>query len=135
MNNKGHSSGQVGLLLPNYTPFLIARGLIVALVVSLILLTLNTFVLYLSPLSEVFVPYLIFAGTLISILLGSLYVGKRTEKKGWLRGGLTGLFYVIVLIILSFIFSVDFGSGVNILTKLFLGFLFGTLGGILGINS
>ncbi|MDO9533958.1 MAG: TIGR04086 family membrane protein [Bacillota bacterium] len=134
MNSKGRSSGQVGLL-PNYTPFLIARGLLVALVVSLIFLTLNTFILYLSPLSEVYVTYLIFAGTLISILLGSHYVGKRTEEKGWLRGGLTGLFYVIVLIILSFILSVDFGPGMHIITKLFLGFIFGTLGGILGINS
>jgi putative membrane protein (TIGR04086 family) len=135
MNGMKRASGQAGLLLPSYAPFLILRGLLLALLISFLLLALNTLVLYLSPLSEVFVPYLIFGGTLLSILLGSVYVGKRTEEKGWLRGGLTGLFYVLALMLLCFLFNVNFEPGLNILTKLFLGFSFGTLGGILGINS
>jgi putative membrane protein (TIGR04086 family) len=135
MNNKGRSSIQGGSLLVSSVPILIIRGLLVALLLSFIFLALCTVALYLSPLSEVFVPYLIFGGTLLSILLGSVYVGKRTEEKGWLRGGLTGLFYVLALIILSYIFRVSFEPGLNIVTKFFLGFSFGTLGGILGINS
>ena len=68
---------------------MVARGLLVALLLSFIFLALYTLLLYLSPLSEAYVPYLIYGGTLLCIFLGSLYVGKRTEEKGWLRGGLT----------------------------------------------
>lgn len=135
MNNKGRSSVQGGSLLISSVPVLIFRGVAVTLLISFIFLALCTAIIYLSPLSEALVPYLIFGGTLLSILLGSIYVGKRTDEKGWLRGGLTGLFYVLVLIILCYIFQVNFEPGFNIITKFFLGFVFGTLGGILGINA
>jgi len=135
MNGKGRSSIQGGSLRVSSVPALICRGLLVALLFSFIFLVLCTVALYLSPLSEAFIPYLIFGGTLLGILLGSIYVGKRTEEKGWLRGGLTGLFYVLALLVLCYLFGVGFGAGFNIVTKFFLGFFFGTLGGILGINT
>ncbi|NMB41017.1 MAG: TIGR04086 family membrane protein [Firmicutes bacterium] len=135
MNFKGRSSIQGGSLSVSLGPVLIFKGLLVTLLYSLVFLLLFTVILHFSPLSEMFVPYIIFGGTIVSILLGSVYVGKRTEEKGWLRGGLTGLSYVIVLIILCYIFQVSFEPGLNVFTKLFLGFCFGTAGGILGINS
>lgn len=136
-NSTGRSSGQVGLALSSQdnATILIVKGLLIALLLSFIFLALNTLLLYFSPLSEAYVPYLIFGGTLLSIFWGSVYVGKRTEEKGWLRGGLTGLFYVLTLMLFCFLFNVSIEPGINILTKLFLGFAFGTLGGILGINS
>ncbi|HHT46477.1 MAG TPA: TIGR04086 family membrane protein [Firmicutes bacterium] len=136
-NSTGRSSGQVGLALSSQdnATILIVKGLLIALLLSFIFLALNTLLLYFSPLSEAYVPYLIFGGTLLSIFWGSVYVGKRTEEKGWLRGGLTGLFYVLTLMLFCFLFNVSFEPGINILTKLFLGFVFGSLGGILGINS
>jgi putative membrane protein (TIGR04086 family) len=136
-NSTGRSSGQGGIIIfsQGSVTLLVARGLLVALLLSFIFLALYTLLLYLSPLSEAYVPYLIYGGTLLSILLGSRYVGKRTAEKGWLRGGLTGLIYVLTLMLLCFLFNVSIESGINILTKLFLGFAFGSLGGILGINS
>ena len=135
MQARGRSSAQGGALSFFSTPSLIFRGLLVALGLSLLLLVINAVLIYFSPLSEVFVPYLLFAGTLLSILWGSVYVGKRTEEKGWLRGGLMGLCYVLILFILNLVFRVELQLGLGLLTKLFLGFSFGTLGGILGINS
>ena len=136
-NSTGRSSGQGGLIFfsQGSASSLVARGLLVALLLSFIFLALYTLLLYFSPLSEAYVPYLVYGGTLLSIFLGSLYVGKRTEEKGWLRGGLTGLIYVLTLMLFCFLFNVSIEPGINILTKLFLGFAFGTLGGILGINS
>ncbi|MGI6308360.1 MAG: TIGR04086 family membrane protein [Dethiobacteria bacterium] len=135
MHTKGRPSTPGGALSSFSTPSLIFRGLLVALGLSFLLLALNALLIHFSPLSEAFVPYLLFAGTLLSILLGSVYVGKQTEEKGWLRGGLMGLCYVLALFILSFVFRVELQLGLGLLTKLFLGFSFGTLGGILGINS
>ena len=83
-NSTGRSSGQVGLALSSQdnATILIVKGLLIALLLSFIFLALNTLLLYFSPLSEAYVPYLIFGGTLLSIFWGSVYVGKRTEEKG-----------------------------------------------------
>ena len=135
MKTKGRSPMQGGSLLIFSVPMLIFRGLLRAFLLSLIFLLLSTAALYFSPLSEAFVPYFVFGAIILSILSGSIYVGKSTDEKGWLRGGITGLFYVLVLLILSNIFQESFIPGFNIITKFFLGFCFGTLGGIIGINS
>ncbi|NLJ55758.1 MAG: TIGR04086 family membrane protein [Firmicutes bacterium] len=135
MQNRGRSSTQGGALAPFSPLSLILRGILVALGFSFLFLAVNALLIYFSPLSEVIVPYLLFAGTLLSILWGAIYVGKRTEEKGWLRGGLMGLCYVLILFILNIVFRVELQLGFGLLTKLFLGFSFGTLGGILGINS
>jgi len=133
MDRKGSSIQ--GRIPVSSAPVLIFRGLLVALLYSFLFLTLFTFIIYLSPLSEGYISYLIMGGALVSILLGSIYVGKRTEEKGWLRGGLTGLLYVGTLLLLCFIFQVNIETDFNIFSKFFLGLIFGSLGGIVGINS
>ena len=108
MKTKGRSPMQGGSLLIFSVPMLIFRGLLRAFLLSLIFLLLSTAALYFSLLSEAFVPYFVFGAIILSILSGSIYVGKRTDEKGWLRGGITGLFYVLVLLILSNIFQESF---------------------------
>lgn len=135
MARKGRSSVQNGMLLTSPEPLLLCKGLLITLILSVLLLMFNTLLFYFFPLSEVFVPYFVFAFTLISILIGAVYTGKRVEKKGWLKGGMVGFFYVFILFILGISFLPDFGFNLNTLTKLFLGFSFGTIGGVLGINS
>ncbi|NLX91328.1 MAG: TIGR04086 family membrane protein [Firmicutes bacterium] len=135
MMRKTRSSVQNGMLLTSPEPLVLCRGLLVTMAFSFILLLFNTLLFFFFPLSELFVPYFIFGFTLISILVGSVYIGKRVEKKGWLKGGMLGLIYVLILIILSFTCLPGLAFNLNIFTKLFIGFAFGTIGGILGINS
>ena len=135
MHAKGRPSTAGGTLFSFYTLSLIFRGLLVALGVSFLLLALNALLIYFSPLAEVYVPYLLFVGTLLSIFLGAVFIGKRTEEKGWLRGGLMGFCYVLVLFCLGSFWRVGPQLEWGLLTKLFLGFSFGAAGGIFGINS
>ena len=135
MHTRGRSSTSGGALSSFSTFSLVLWGLLVALGFSFLFLALNAFLIYFTSLSEIFVPYLLFAGTLFSILLGAVFIGKRTEEKGWLRGGLMGLFYVLVLFCLSYFWRIEFQPGWGLITKLFLGFSFGAAGGIWGINS
>lgn len=123
------------MLLTSPEPLVLCKGLLVTIVFSFILLLFNTLLFFFFPLSEFFVPYFIFGFTLISILVGSVYIGKRVEKKGWFKGGMLGLIYVLILSILSFSCLPGLGFNLNIFTKLFIGFSFGTIGGVLGINS
>lgn len=135
MPQKGRLSIQGGPFFPPSLPFVILRGLFLALILSLAVLLIGTILVYFSPMPEYVVPYIIFGGVLLSILLGSTYVGKKVDEKGWLRGGIVGFLYVLLLIILGLFLPTGFMVGKNILTKLFLGFAFGVVGGIMGINS
>ncbi len=134
MHNR-RSTAQGEIMLPYYLPYLILRGLLVAMAATFALLVLCSAVMYFTPLSEVFVPYLVFGITLISIMLGSVYVGKRVDQKGWLRGGMTGIFYVLIVIFFNLFLVPGMEIGVNIIGRFLMGFSFGALGGILGINS
>ncbi|AWB45699.1 TIGR04086 family membrane protein [Paenibacillus sp. CAA11] len=68
-----------------------------------------------------------------AILLGSIISGRRTKRKGWYQGGLTGLFYGILLFVISFL-ALD--SAFSPLELLLIGpaMLIGTVGGIFGKN-
>ena len=134
MKKKGRSSVQNGMLLASSEPLVLCKGLLVTLLLSFLLLLFNTMLFFFFPLSEFLVPYFVFASTLVSVLVGSVYIGKRVEKKGWLKGGMIGFTYVLILLFLGIFFS-PVAFGLNTFTKLFLGFAFGTIGGVLGINS
>jgi putative membrane protein (TIGR04086 family) len=71
----------------------------------------------------------------VSIIGGSMYVGRRVKSRGWLSGGLTGLLYIVVILILSYFITMEALSPTGLLSRLFLGFSFGCIGGMLGINS
>ncbi len=135
MRKKSRSPVQNGILLTSSEPLILFKGLLLTVALSFLLLLLTTLIFYFLPLSESFVPYFVYGFALISILAGSIYIGKRVEKKGWLKGGAVGLAYVFILFILGVSFFPDMGFGINIFTKLFIGFAFGTIGGVLGINS
>ncbi len=113
---------------------LLVKGLVLGIFLSLVLLLVITLVMFFTPLPEMITPYLIFASTLLGIMYGSYFVGQRVDEKGWLRGGLVGFFYVVVLFLVSIFFPVAVPFSFDIVIKLFLGFVFGAAGGILGIN-
>ncbi len=135
MQKKAYVKNQGGLYIPHFPYTVIFRGLLFSYVLTIILICIVSLVLYFSPLAESIVPYIIFGITLVCIVWGSAYVGKRVDEKGWLRGGITGLLYVAFLMALSFIFLPDLSMGTNVIYRFVIGFSFGALGGILGINA
>ena len=112
----------------------ILKGIACALLLSLALLLIASLILYFTALPERYAPYIVFAASVFAILWGSSYAGKRIGHQGWLYGGLVGLFYVLLMLIVGLLLLNDFNLGFNIFTKLFLGFAFGAVGGIWGVN-
>ncbi len=112
----------------------VCKGTFLALVISLIVCTLVAAVLYLTPLSEKVVPYAIYITSIFSIIIGAAYAARRMQFKGWLYGGLTGLAYIAVLLVLLKVFGIDADVSLQLFSKLFLGFVLGAMGGILGLN-
>lgn len=134
MSSRGHSAVQNNFLPPSLT-LLLLKGLLRSLLVSCAFILVITLLIRLTPLPELTVPYLVVAGMLVSIISGSMYVGRRVGTKGWLRGGFTGVLYIVVILILSHFLNLGPDLGMSVLSRLFLGFSFGCVGGMLGINS
>jgi putative membrane protein (TIGR04086 family) len=71
---------------------------------------------------------------MVSITTGSIYAGKKINEKGWVNGGLVGILYYMILVILSIILLKTFSIDLFSITKLFIAFITGVIGGIIGIN-
>jgi putative membrane protein (TIGR04086 family) len=112
----------------------ILRGTVLALVISLLVCLLLSLVLFLTPVSERVVPYAVYITSIFSIIIGSAYAAKRIQSKGWLNGGITGLTFILVLLVLTKVFGLDLSLNLHLFTKLVLAFVLGSIGGILGLN-
>lgn len=70
----------------------------------------------------------------ISILIGSFASGRKSGSKGWYHGGLLGLVYSIIVLIIGFL-SFDKGMDLSVLQFAAAAFAAGVLGGIFGVNT
>lgn len=113
----------------------ILYGLFLALFLSALLLFIASAVLHLTTVPEYISPYIIFGVSLIGIVFGSRLAGKKAGSRGWLNGGMVGLLYVVILLLVGLLFIENFALSLLVLSKLFIGFIFGAFGGMLGVNA
>ncbi|WP_274362645.1 TIGR04086 family membrane protein [Paenibacillus thermotolerans] len=69
----------------------------------------------------------------ISLLFGGLVTGKRAGKRGWYSGGMMGILYSIVIILIGFL-SYDAAFTLYTFILLALSFAAGAFGGMIGVN-
>ncbi|MBM7557904.1 TIGR04086 family membrane protein [Halanaerobacter jeridensis] len=67
------------------------------------------------------------------VFIGGLIAAYTSKNKGWLNGGLVGLIYIVILIILGSFMTTLVFSG-SLLLKILTVCLISALGGIIGIN-
>ncbi|HHX87778.1 MAG TPA: TIGR04086 family membrane protein [Firmicutes bacterium] len=113
----------------------VAKGLLFSILISLGLLLVCSLVLHFSAVPEKVTPYLACGVALLSVLCGSYYAGKRIGFRGWLHGGVVGLLYIVILLLVGILAHSEFAFGLYLVSKLFLGFVFGAAGGMWGVNS
>lgn len=111
------------------------KGIILSLLVSMVFLFVAATVLYFTGVPEKAAPYFVFAISLLSILTGSYYAGKNIGSRGWVNGGTVGFIYVFLMLTLGLLILEDVTLGWNVISKLFLGFVFGAAGGMWGVNK
>ncbi len=115
-------------------PAAVLKGIILALALSVVLLFVAALLLYFTAVSEKITPYLVFGISLVAIISGSSYSGRKIGIKGWLYGGITGFVFVVLMLVIGLFVLDDVSLAWNWLTKLFLGFIFGAAGGMWGVN-
>lgn len=113
----------------------VIEGVLKAYILTLILFVIFSLILYFTKISEETIPAVIFIVSILSIFLSSVGTAKKVDAKGWMYGGLIGVFYVLICSILgSIILSGSVNLGKGIILNLFIGLLVGAFSGALGIN-
>lgn len=109
-------------------------GLTYALIYMTIGTLLTALLLFLTSMQEsslLNISYIIHG---ISLFAGGMVSGKRSGQRGWYHGGILGIIYSAIILIIGFL-TYDSGIDKNSLILLIETFLCGALGGILGVNS
>jgi putative membrane protein (TIGR04086 family) len=104
-------------------------GVVVLLVINTIMALFSNFIFSLS--TGVFNTVLITENLLILLFVG-FYIARKVDKNGWLNGGIGGLIYMVIIILLGTI-SMPISIWYILLLAI-MGLIIGSIGGIFGIN-
>lgn len=106
----------------------ILKGSIISIILSLILLFIFAIILTFTSLKENTINPVIIVITVISILIGSSISTLKIKKNGFLNGGLVGLIYISVILILSSIICSGFTFGLYPIIMILLSIIAGIIG-------
>ena len=112
----------------------IAKGSILAIIISLILLFIYANLLTYTNISESTMTPVVLTISGISILIGSSISSLKIKKQGMINGALVGLIYMIFIYLLSSIIFTGFGVDTKSIIMMIVGTVAGMIGGIIGVN-
>lgn len=95
---------------------------------------LTAMLLSFTNMRESALPYFTYIINIVSLLLGGFITGRRCGGKGWYYGGLTGLSYFLLVLLIGFL---GFDMPMKLVTLLYLAaaFFLSAIGGVFGVNS
>ena len=96
-------TGRMGVYMEKRVAFCVLKALVAAYIVTGLLLLILAFALYKLGLSENVVELGVVFIYLLSSAIGGFFIGKCMEVKRLLWGVLLGLFYAVLLLVLSLI--------------------------------
>ncbi|HHV72999.1 MAG TPA: TIGR04086 family membrane protein [Clostridia bacterium] len=111
----------------------VSKGLIKGFILTIILYVISSIIVQYFGLPKTLIPSIAWWMVVIGICFGGMCASRIVGSKGWLHGALTGIFFIIVIIIVNFIFFRNFVVS-STLFKLVIGIFAGMIGGIIGIN-
>lgn len=117
----------------NYTKDIV-RATAISILVTLLALLLQTIVMLYTDISESILPVTSAITMTVSIAISSIYFSLRVRKKGWLNGGIIGILYILIIVILSLIFLEDFVLNTYVILKSIIAIVTGTISGMIGVN-
>ena len=126
------SSPSKSKILLNYKKIIL--GVINAYLMTLTLFLLLGALLYFTKLTETFIPSAVMVISAISVLFCGIRATRDVDTLGWLHGGLIGLIYVALLLVVGVTIGNSGLQGWAFVLDLALGFVAGSLSGVLGVN-
>lgn len=117
----------------NYTKDIV-RATALSIIVTLLALLLQTIIMLYTDVSESILPVTSAITMTLSIAISSIYFSLRVRKKGWLNGGIIGVLYILIIVILSLVFLEDFVLNTYVILKSIIALVTGTISGMIGVN-
>lgn len=112
----------------------IFRNVVFSYIITLVLIVIYSFVLAFTSVPESSISLFTFVSGMISVFIGSSVSLIKIKEKGLINGGIVGLLYILVLYVLSSIFSTGFGINGYALWMILFNVIVGMIGGIIGVN-
>ena len=112
----------------------VLKGSLIAIIITLIFFTLFAVIIKVADLQESIIPPVVQVVRTLCIAFGGLLAARASKKMGWLKGGITGILYILIAFIISSLFGESNFMGSLILSDLLLGAVAGAVGGIIGVN-
>ena len=112
----------------------ILKGLLVCYIVTIVFILIFSALLTYTKVKENSIPMLNTITMISSISLGAIYSTIKIKEKGWLHGGIVGILYYVVLLILNYTFAKPFTMDIYSMSKLLISLGAGGIGGMIGIN-
>ena len=119
----------------NKTIINIFKGVGIALITTLVMLTIFSIILTYTNIQENVINPVIMIITAISILIGSSLVSMKLKKNGLINGGLIGGIYILIIYLVSSILNWKFSLNLQSIIMIVTAVIFGVLGGIIGVNK
>ena len=113
----------------------IAKGVIISIIFTLIILFIFSILLTYTNISESFITPVIIVTTAISIFIGSSIGNFKMKKNGLLNGAMIGGIYLISIYLLSGIINRNFSLTTQSFIIIGAGMVCGMFGGIIGVNK
>jgi putative membrane protein (TIGR04086 family) len=127
VRQKTETSSHTNLIVP------VLRGFLVAAVISLIGVLVFALVIKAARMDESAIPAVNQGLKILSVLIGG-FISVRDGAMGWIKGGLTGLVYGIVGLVVFAAFSGQSVLQLSSLTELLILCFGGAVGGVIGAN-
>lgn len=112
----------------------IFRNVVFSYIITLVLIVIYSFVLAFTSVPESSIPLFTFVSGMISVFIGSSVSLIKIKEKGLINGGIVGLLYILILYVLSSIFSTGFGVNGYAFWMILFNVIVGMIGGIIGVN-
>ena len=110
------------------------KAVLYAVGFTLLVFFLFSLLLTYTALPESTIPYIGTATVVLSMMLAGGIFARARKSRGYLNGGLSGVFYALVLYLVSLLISGELFCSAYIFVLLSIGLFGGAFGGILGIN-
>lgn len=118
----------------NKNIFIIIKGSIIALISTIIMLTIYALILSYTNVSENSMVAVIMTIIGMSILISSSLSNLKIKKKGIFNGAIIGLIYILGIYLISSIITGVFSLNSNSIIMIIVSILTGMIGGIIGVN-
>lgn len=113
---------------------IIVKSSFAAVIVTLLFFIIFSIVMKVGNLDENVIPPTSQAIRIISIALGGALAARASHSKGWLKGAMTGVMYIIWAFLISALFGHRVSLNKIVISDIAMSFIVGAIGGIIGIN-